>query len=166
MKYVLTHRQYRFAVIYGALSTWTPWLLGHSTLNVEPKYLTSPIFLKFCVQLPLDITWWNAKFENDWITFRALFARGPKISYCHVCTDESMMYKSEQNRSNWLRRWKTEGQLTLLPMGVLGPKFQSALRGTKIFVIFVVFFIGAFETKSFAFSGMGCFEIFWVKCTG
>ena len=33
------------------------YLMGHSTLNVEPKYLTSPIFLKFCGQLPLVIKW-------------------------------------------------------------------------------------------------------------
>ena len=49
--------------------------MGHSTLNVEPKYLTSSIFLKFCGQLPLAIKWWHAKFENDRITFRALFGR-------------------------------------------------------------------------------------------
>ena len=79
--------------------------MGHSTLNVEPKYLTSPIFLKFCGQLSLAIKWWHTKFENDRITFRELFGhiagaaqKGPK---------NGLKLPQFSNRSNFLNNYGT-----------------------------------------------------------
>ena len=79
--------------------------LGHSTLNVEPKYLTSPIFLKFCGQLPLAIKWWHAKFENDRITFRALF--GHFAGAAQKVPKKGLKLPQFSNRSNFLNNYGT-----------------------------------------------------------
>ena len=79
--------------------------MGHSTLNVEPKYLTSPIFLKFCGQLPLAIKWWHAKFENDRITFRALF--GHFAGAAQKVPKEGLKLPQFSNCSNFLNNYGT-----------------------------------------------------------
>ena len=50
--------------------------MARSTLNVHSKFLTYPIFFKFCGQPHLAIKWWHANFENDRITFRAKLREG------------------------------------------------------------------------------------------
>ena len=79
--------------------------MGHSTLNVEPKYLTSPIFLKFCGQLPLAIKWWHAKFENDRITFRALF--GHFAGAAQKVPKKGLKLPQFSSRSNFLNNYGT-----------------------------------------------------------
>ena len=79
--------------------------MGHSTLNVEPKYLTSPIFLKLCGQLPLAIKWWHAKFENDRITFRALF--GHFAGAAQKVPKKGLKLPQFSSRSNFLNNYGT-----------------------------------------------------------
>ena len=87
---------------------WTSQIhlhMFHSTLNVEPKYLTSPIFLKFCGQLSLAIKWWHAKFENDRLTFRALF--GHFAGAAHKVPKKGLKLPQFSSRSNFLINYGT-----------------------------------------------------------
>ena len=79
--------------------------MGHSTLNVEPKYLTSPIFLKFFIQLPLAVIWWHAKFDNDRITFRALF--GHFAGAAQKVPKKGLKLPTFSSRSNFLNNYGT-----------------------------------------------------------
>ena len=119
-EYFPSHKLYRSIFSFIVVETWIfaiyswttkqilsflVWHKGHSTLNVEPKYLTSPIFLKFCGQLPLAKQWWHAKFENDRITFRALF--GHFAGAAQKVPKEGLKLPQFSNRSNFLNNYGT-----------------------------------------------------------
>ena len=55
--------------------------MGHSTLNVRSKCLTSSIFFKFCGQPHMAIKLWHANFEKNWTTFRALLGHFAGVTF-------------------------------------------------------------------------------------
>ena len=71
--------------------------MGHFTLNVRSKCLTSSIFFKFCGHSHMAIKWWHANFEKNWTTFKALLGHftgvtfrvpknGPKLPQFSKCS--------------------------------------------------------------------------------
>ena len=68
---------------------------------------TSPLrfSLNFCGQLPLAIKWWHAKFENDRITFRALF--GHFAGAAQKVLKKGLKLPQFSNCSNFLNNYGT-----------------------------------------------------------